>query len=177
VKNPKIGAGAVTGGKIAANAVTGGKIAPGAVGPTDLAAVPYARVRQGTPQTFPTGTGTLIQVNLDQLEVSGGGLTLEDNALRIGTTGVYFIHGTIGWTSNATGARQAVLTRNNTIIGAANDIQASAAGNTVQGVSALLRLVDGETIELNGRQFSGGDLTTVGFGIAGTTLSAFWVGP
>ncbi len=103
VKNPKIGANAVTNGKIAANAVTSAKIAPGAVGPTDLATVPHARARQSTFQTFANATAT--QVDLDFLELSGGGLTLADNELVIGTPGVYFVYGTIGWTSNATGSR------------------------------------------------------------------------
>ncbi len=66
---------------------------------------------------------------------------------------------------------------NDIIIGAADQDQGSADSNTVHGVSALLRLTEGDTIQLVGRQFSGVNLDTVGFGISGTTLSAFWVGP
>jgi hypothetical protein len=175
VKNAKIGAGAVTGGKIAANAVTSGKIAPGAVGPSDLATVPHIRARQTTGQTFSNNTATMVE--LDFVESSGGGLTLVDDRLAVGTAGVYFIHGSIAWPSAGTGSRQAWLEHNDVIVGAATQEAGSAASSTAHGVSALLRLAGGDTIRLVGRQSSGGDLDTLAPGIAATTLSAFWIGP
>jgi hypothetical protein len=71
------------------------------------------------------------------------------------------------------------LTRNSITVGASDVVQAAPGtfGNTLQDVSALIRLDAGDTVQLFANQNSGGSLSTAVVGGIGATLSAVWVGP
>lgn len=109
-----------------------------------------------------TTSGTLYTVPLNQETYDTH--NQHDNStnptrLTCAKTGMYLIQGTVTFTANATGNRDALIIKNGTAYVGNQSLSANASGTTTVNVFAIAALTAGDYIELQARQYSGGSLT------------------
>lgn len=134
---------------------------------TFLTTVPMAEVYQTIAQNLATGTFTAITMDSTILDTDGQHSNSTNNSRVVcQVAGWYSVSGGIGFVTNATGARGAVIYKNGSpltqatgnIVAASNAVHVSTAGEF------LVQLAVGDYVELYGWQNSGGALSTAGSG-------------
>lgn len=171
---------------IASNSVGEGKIADGAVTPAKLGTVLAVRA---------TGfcTQNLISTNAEQsvafrnddfdtasMHPTGGfGSTCDsvNSRLTAPRSGIYNVSGGVLWNANSTGVRQVALKRNGTDYLASQTTQALV-GDNLQQVSTIVKLIQGDYVELFAFQNSGSSVYANGSPDDPRSYVAMaWVGP
>ncbi|NUQ98871.1 MAG: hypothetical protein HOY79_20700 [Streptomyces sp.] len=132
-----------------------------------LANKPMAEVYQAASQSIPNGAFTAITMDSTILDTNGQHSNTTNNSrFTCQVAGWYSVSGGIGFLTNATGARGAVIYKNGaalsqstgTITAASPAIHVATAGDF------LVQLAVGDYVELFGFQSSGGALGTAGSG-------------
>jgi hypothetical protein len=142
-----------------------------------LATQPAVRVEDDTQVELGSATAVLMDLDDEVFDTAamhpGNG---RDDRIRIARTGTYVLSGEVEWEPNDTGYRTLDLIQLNTGIKALGsslvEPRHSPIQPTIQQVTAIVRLAEGDTIGLRAGQASGVDLELVR-----GTLSAAFVSP
>lgn len=133
----------------------------------DLQSPSICYAYQSTAQSLANVTYTAITLNAEITDQPGLGdspmhdLVTNNSRIVIRTTATYQITGSVGFASNATGARKAQLYKNGTTgLAEATSPAVSGVSTTVQVVSPWLPLAAGDYIEIRGYQSSTAALNT-----------------
>jgi hypothetical protein len=130
-------------------------------------------------QSLANNTSVSITFDTEQFDTDGFHSTVT-NTQRItiptGKAGKYLFIGQLAYASNSTGLRYATLNKNGTTnFGRA--MNAAISGDvTWLVVSSVINLAEGDYVQMNADQNSGGSLNALGTGIDVTTLSATFLG-
>lgn len=134
---------------------------------TFLTTVPTAEVYQSVSQNIPNGAFTAVTMDSSILDTDGQhSNSVNPSRVVCQVAGWYSVSGAIGYLTNATGARGAVIYKNGaaltqstgTITAASNALHVATAGEF------LVQLAVGDYVELYAWQNSGGALGTAGSG-------------
>jgi hypothetical protein len=113
-----------------------------------------------TPVAFSDGAGVIVD------SYSGHSTSVNPSRYVGMLPGYYEVSGVVCFTSNATGSRGALLSKNGTLIsGSGQSVSTNATGSTAVASARRLVFLNGTTdyVELVARQQSGGSLTTAIF--------------
>jgi hypothetical protein len=108
-----------------------------------------------------TTSGTLYTVPLNQESYdthNQHSLITNPSRLTCVKAGMYLIHATITFSSNATGNRDALILKNGTTYIGNQRLQANSSGSTGVNTYAIVALEVGDYVEAQARQYSGGSL-------------------
>ncbi len=123
------------------------------------------RVFNTTNQSIATGTFTAITMNSETYDTDGFHSTVT-NTSRItipsGKAGYYLFIANQAFAANATSWRAIVLRKNNSEFVSSYTDYAGGTTGTVQTISNIINLAEGDYVELFSRQNSGGNLDIVG---------------
>jgi hypothetical protein len=167
--------------QIRANAVGASELRAGSVRPGDLPTLPAVRVDDDTQVELATANFTLLDLDDEVFDTAamhpGNG---HDDRIRVPRTGTYVLNGEVEWEPNGTGYRKLELVQLNVpgplpfeAVGSSLvQPRDSTVQPTIQQVTAIVRLSEGDTIGLLAGQASGDDLELVR-----GTLSAAFVSP
>jgi hypothetical protein len=152
------------------------RIAAGSVGPDKQSTLPHALASASGEQVFANNTSQ--QVNLDQASDTFN-VSLSNNALTIGRSGLYLVNAYIEWSYvSGTGGRILQVRVNGTVSSGLLDQQnAFTGGDTINHAAGIVRLAIGNTLTLYAGQSSGGDLSTRMVGEPAASLQVAWLGP
>lgn len=134
-----------------------------------------AKYVPGTTGTIVATGGAPVKIALAPGDIEFDTHNFLDNAndrlvIPNGMGGLYQIIGAVEYPTNATGNRFISVTVNGTTRGFTNELALASISTRMQ-CGALVELAEGDYVELNGAQTSGGNLTVGGVGNAGTFLS------
>ncbi len=187
VRHESISDGAIFGNLIGDSAITSAMLANGSVEPPDISPLtPTVGAKRTTSQSIPFIAATTIGFNAEDWDTAAmHDNTTNNSRLVIPVTGVYQVTGTATWAADLDGFRQLLI--NKTGVGpVAFHVTPPAkdgdgvAQDTTQTVSAQLRLVAGDIIELQGLQVSSTGLSFTPLDIKASpaaTFQASWMGP
>lgn len=142
-----------------------------------LAEPPRVKAWQsGSGQVFTTGTAAVVQYNSESWDTDSMHNTVTNNSrITIVTPGRYLFTGSVGWPSNSSGYRNAILLKNGAAVARCQAAASPTTNNTVQQVIGEDLAVAGDYYEVQAVQTSGGSLTLV-TGVDYTWFSAVWTG-
>jgi hypothetical protein len=126
----------------------------------------YAGCRLGNTGDFNVSNNTFTAVTFDSEAFDTDGFhSTSSNTSRItvptGKGGYYRVYGSIQWANNATGQRQIALYKNGTIVNFTQSF-GNSTHRTGQFIASTINLADGDYVELQGYQDSGGTLALGG---------------
>jgi hypothetical protein len=144
---------------------------------------PAALLRQATPQTIASG-GSFKPVLLDTEDedvdpdgIGGHSTTFDTSRYTARYPGIYRVGGGVGFAVNATGSRGVAWLRNGILVDGSDvmvpAVSSASTSSRVPARSMLIRLAEGDYIELGAFQNSGGDLATTGSSAA-PSVSIEW---
>lgn len=138
------------------------------------AAMPNARVRRTTVQTFTSGVTAAVSFDHQSWNVGNlHSISINPTRLTASISGLYLIGGVVRWADNATGYRFLGIRQNGTTYVAKDARGSLATGFGLdQGVTTLYRLAKGEYVELLAGQASGGNLNIL---VDSPASPAFWM--
>jgi hypothetical protein len=144
--------------------VSGGVPAWGAApSPTFVGCLAEASVQQ----TISNATYTVMNLGGADIYDTNSFHNPSTNSSRItipsGYAGYYLLIGTVGWKDNATGERQTGLKKNGTSLNQPGVFSSGNAGGgnfTTNTCIGIINLSVGDYVEIEGRQYSGGNLNT-----------------
>lgn len=134
---------------------------------TFLTGVPIAEVYQTLAQNLANGAFTAIAMDSSIIDTDGQHSNSVNNSrVTCQVAGWYSVSGGIGYLTNATGARGAVIYKNGAALAQASGAitAASPALHVATAGEFLIQLAVGDYVELYGFQSSGGTLATAGSG-------------
>jgi hypothetical protein len=159
----------------------GGDLAGTYPNPT-LAAMPTARAKSagdpaGSPQTFPTGVATAVELDTEIFD-QGDLYTAPDDQMVVNRPGTWLITAQIGWAGNTNGSRQLQIRAGGQLVAMSQDSPGSD-GVIRQTATGVARLKAGDAVSLIAQQSSGTDLAPqVNTGQpGGASLTVAWIGP
>ena len=167
--------------QVRANAVGPSELRAGAVRPGDLPTLPSVRVDDDTQVELATANFKLLNLDDEVFDTAamhpGNG---RDDRIRVPRAGTYVLTGEVEWEANDTGYRKLELVQLNApgplpfepVGSSLVEPRDSPVQSTIQQVSAIVRLAEGDTIGLLAGQGSGDDLELVR-----GSLSAAFVSP
>jgi len=168
--------------EIAASGVAASEITNGAVGTAELAnSIPAAHATHSTSQSVPDFPGAgVLAFDTERYDTA----SMHDNAtnnsrLTAPVNGIYAVTAEVDWTPNATGRRELDLMKNGSTIIADDDrdgIPISFSGQG-QSVTAQVRLMAGDFVEVGVLQTSGGPLNVTSVGETSPEFSMTWLAP
>jgi hypothetical protein len=136
---------------------------------------PQARVTQTVGPTIPNNVFTALLFNTEAFDIGGLHSTVSNTGrLTVpgGGDGLYLIGGEAHWNSSSSGYRKLSVRLNGTTYIAHDEFPSTGAGQLVQNVSTLYRLVQTDYVELMAAQTSGADLAMQA---ASGINPAFWM--
>lgn len=125
---------------------------------------PMFRSIQGAAQSVSTGANTPITLDTPIYDSDSGLQAVSPYAYIVPFSGRWQLVGGVGWASNSTGARYAMIWQNGAAIPAASPTSLPISGAHMDITEATIQCAGGDVIALYGYQLSGGPLSTVGGG-------------
>lgn len=131
---------------------------PSAIAANELVAAVYTRT---TTQSIPNGTDTIVDFDVKQVDTHGAVTTGASWKFTVPVAGTYSISVSVGFATNTTGARYALIRKNGSFSARGGDSKMGVTGvDTMMNFTVLERLVPGDYIDVNVLQSSGGALNT-----------------
>jgi hypothetical protein len=130
-------------------------------------------------QSIANNTTTSITFNTEQFDTDGFHSTVTNTeriTIPVGKAGKYLIIGQLAYASNSTGNRYISLNKNGTIDFGRLNVAAFNGDVTWVIASTVLNLAEGDYVQINADQNSGGSLNALGSDINVTTFSATFLG-
>lgn len=164
--NPTLAAGSVETAAVQDSAITAAKLAGG----------PYVRLRDTSSQAVAAETTRTVSWDTeieDPLNMHAAGA----QSVTIPRSGLYLINATVAWSANATGYR--FVSFSPAAAGAGETIGPAEGAATIQNVTEIARLVEGDSVGVNLYQDNGTDasLTLQNFSDTTPTLEVVWIAP
>lgn len=151
---------------------------------TALAArvVPVAHLRQTVAQSVASATYTACTFTTEDLDTLNGHSTSVNTSrwtVPVGWAGAYMLTGGGKFATNVTGSRSAQFAKNGTGIAGSEGSGFSASDtSTFTAKTIVVSLAEGDYVEMQIRQSSGGSLNTdVATTASQCTMSVVWLGP
>jgi hypothetical protein len=182
VRNDTLSAGGLAAQDLRANSVGSSEVTNGSLGTGELShSIPAARVTHSSAQSIPDfPPGATLAFDTEHYDTA----SMHDNAtnnsrLTAPVTGIYAVTAEVDWTSNATGTRELTLMKNGSTFIADDDTDGISVvfGGQSQSVTAQVRLVAGDYVEVGVLQTSGGSLNVMSAGETSPEFSLTWLAP
>jgi hypothetical protein len=182
VRNDALSGGGLAAVDLRANSVGSSEVINGSLGTGELShSIPAARVTHSTAQSIPDfPPGATLAFNTERYDTA----SIHDNAtnnsrLTAPVTGIYAVTAEVDWTPNATGTRELTLMKNGSTFIADDDRDGISVvfGGQSQSVTAQVRLVAGDYVEVGVLQTSGGSLNVMSAGETSPEFSLTWLAP
>jgi hypothetical protein len=182
VGQSEIAAGGVAAGEIAAGGVAESEVLNGSLGTSEFSnSIPATRVTHSSAQSIPDfPPGATLAFNTERYDTA----SMHDNAtnnsrLTAPVTGIYAVTAEVDWTPDATGTRELTLMKNGSTFIADDDRDGISVvfGGQSQSVTAQVRLVAGDFVEVGVLQTSGGSLNVMSAGETSPEFSLTWLAP
>lgn len=143
---------------------------------------PGFRLRQTSTQTLTTSVWTSLTYTVEDLDddpdgTGGHSTSVNTSRFTARYTGWYPVGGVAGFAANATGGRMTRWAINGTALNASCTLMPSAgAGNSTHCAANADRvfLTEGDYLELQGLQASGGNLATIATGEFASSMNGHW---
>ena len=121
------------------------------------------RIKQSTLQTLTTAVAAAVTFDASDEDTDAGHSNVTNNSrytVQTGWAGLWEVSGVVSFASNATGKRSIDIRINGSTSGYTVGYPPVNGATTQIGISALVRLVVGDYVELYATQTSGGNLNT-----------------
>lgn len=161
------------------NTVAAAEIASGAVGVTEhSAALPGARATSTTALTQSTNSFNTLAFNSERYDTGGIHSNVTNNSrLTAPADGLYLATAHVEFESNTTGTRTLIIRKND--LGAGSVARQDTPGDGLTGLSiaTVVSLADGDFLEVEVRQDSGGTIDVNKSGEQSPEFSLTWLAP
>jgi hypothetical protein len=182
VRNDALSGGGLAAVDLRANSVGSSELTNGSLGTSELShSIPATRVTHSSAQSIPDfPPGATLAFDTERYDTA----SMHDNAtnnsrLTAPVNGIYAVTAEVDWTPDATGTRELTLMKNGSTFIADDDREGISVvfGGQSQSVTAQVRLVAGDFVEVGVLQTSGGSLNVMSAGETSPEFSLTWLAP
>jgi hypothetical protein len=182
VRNDALSGGGLAAVDLRANSVGSSELTNGSLGTGELShSIPATRVTHSSAQSIPDfPPAATLAFDTERYDTA----SMHDNAtnnsrLTAPVNGIYAVTAEVDWTPDATGTRELTLMKNGSTFIADDDREGISVvfGGQSQSVTAQVRLVAGDFVEVGVLQTSGGSLNVMSAGETSPEFSLTWLAP
>jgi hypothetical protein len=182
VRNDALSGGGLAAVDLRANSVGSSELTNGSLGTGELShSIPATRVTHSSAQSIPDfPPGATLAFDTERYDTANMHNNATNNSrLTAPVNGIYAVTAEVDWTPDATGTRELTLMKNGSTFIADDDRDGISVvlGGQSQSVTAQVRLVAGDFVEVGVLQTSGGSLNVMSAGETSPEFSLTWLAP